>query len=152
MDADESLDLNTMLRGLLFDGIYFLQNQALKCSKYKEEDREALSRSLLCWCSAGNVIFIHAWNFTGRGNSRLGCRLLVKETLECETCNQMEGKVELLGEKLIGEDKGKVSWNPKFSEDPRMENGSLNDKDIVAREQDDWAEDFKFFMVTRSRG
>lgn len=41
----------------------------------------------------------------------------------------MEGKVELLGEKLIGEDKGKVSWNPKFSEDPRMENGSLNDKD-----------------------
>lgn len=26
MDADESLDLNTMLRGLLFDGIYFLQN------------------------------------------------------------------------------------------------------------------------------
>lgn len=93
-----------------------------------------LSRSLLCWCSAGNVIFIHAWNFTGRGNSRLGCRLSVKETLECESCNQMEGKVELLGEKLMGEDKGKVSWNPKFSENPRIENGSVNDKDIVTRE------------------
>jgi len=26
MDADESLDFNTMLRGLLFDGKYFLQN------------------------------------------------------------------------------------------------------------------------------
>ena len=45
----------------------------------------------------------------------------------------MEGKVELLGEKLIGEDKGKASWNSKFSEDPRMENGSVNEKDIVTR-------------------
>lgn len=26
MDADEYLDLNTMVRGLLFDGIYVLQN------------------------------------------------------------------------------------------------------------------------------
>ena len=56
-----------------------------------------------------------------------------KKTLECESCDQMEGKVELLGEKLIGADKGKASWNSKFSDDPRMENGSVNEKDIVTR-------------------